>query len=498
MSRGPSRPDPPRPDPRPPSADPPGGLARSLRPFDFFSVAFGSIIGVGWVVVLGSWLRQAGPLGAMLAFALGGAVMFLIGLCYAELTAAMPVCGGEIAFAYRSYGLTKAAFVGWFLALGYIAVSGFEALSIGRVVAYLIPRTDSLPLYTLQGNPVYLPHLLLGVGVSLMITFINYRGVRLAASFQNVMTFILIGAGVIFVAAALGRGSFAHVTPLFAAHPAAGLMAVFITTPLWFVGFDIIPQAAEEALPDFPPRRLGQLILIAIVGATLFYLLVILSVSLLEPWQDLVGLELPTAAAFRLAFATPYLAELVLVAGLVGLLTSWNGFFLAASRVIFSLGRARIIPATFGASHPRYGTPSRAVLLAGVVTTLSPFLGHRTLGAVVNVSSACFAVAFMGVCLSMRALRRKDPAMPRPYLVPAGETVAILGALGAGVIAVALVVPGSPLALKWPLEWSILAGWILLGAILWRLARRHRAGIGEAERASLILQAARAADPTSS
>ncbi|HXH27505.1 MAG TPA: APC family permease, partial [Candidatus Polarisedimenticolia bacterium] len=230
--------DPNDPVPRPSGSAVPGGLARRLRSFDFFSVAFGSIIGVGWVVVMGAWLRQAGPLGAMLAFALGGGVMFLIGLCYAELTAAMPVCGGEIAFAYRSYGLGKAAFVGWFLALGYIAVSGFEALSIGRVVAYLLPRTDSLPLYTLQGNPVYLPHLLLGVGVSLVITFINYRGVRLAASFQNGLTFILIGAGVIFVVAALARGSVAHVAPLFAEHPAGGLMAVFITTPLWFVGFD--------------------------------------------------------------------------------------------------------------------------------------------------------------------------------------------------------------------------------------------------------------------
>lgn len=465
-----------------------GGLARRLGSFDFFSVAFGSIIGVGWVVVLGSWLKQAGPLGAMLAFALGGAVMYLIGLCYAELTAAMPVCGGEIAFAYRAYGLGKAAFVGWYLTLGYVAVSGFEAVAIGRVVAYLVPATDAWPLYSLQGNPVYLPHLVLGSAFTVLITAINYRGVHLAARFQNALTLVLIGAGVIFVAAGLVRGAAPNLRPLFSSAPLAGTLAVFITTPLWFVGFDVIPQAAEESLPDFPRRRLGTIILISIAGATVFYIGVILSVGLLEPWETLVDRPLPTAAAFRMAFASPAMAQLVLISGLVGLLTSWNGFFLAAARVLFSLGRARIIPAAFGESHPRYNTPHRAVLLVGAITAAATFLGHRNLMYLVNVSSSCIAVAFMGVCLSMRALRRRDPGMPRPYRVTAGETVALLGAAGAGVIVAALGIPGSPVALKWPVEWAMLIGWTALGLVLWRAAHRRREAISEDERARLILQ----------
>jgi amino acid transporter len=481
----------------------PRSLARSLGSFDFFAVAFGAIIGVGWVVVMGSWLGQAGPLGAMLAFALGGGLMVLIGLCYAELTSAMPVAGGEIAYAFRAFGLGKAAFVGWYLTLGYVAVSGFEAVAIGRVVAYLIPATDSLPLYTVQGNPVYLPHLALGVGCSLLITGLNYRGVRLAAGFQSVLTFVLIAAGAIFIAAALFRGDSANLSPSFAGAPWTGILAVFITTPLWFVGFDTIPQTAEESLPGFPPRRLGILILIAIVGATLFYICVILSVSLLAPWGSLIELDLPTAKAFRLAFASPTLEKIVLVTGLLGLLTSWNGFFLGASRVLFSLGRARIIPEAFGDPHARFGTPHRAVLLVGGATALAPLLGHKMLTAFVNVSSACIAVSFLGVCLSMRALRRHLPSMPRPYRAPGGEAVAILGAAGAALIVLALAVPGSPVALRWPIEWSILAGWTALGALLWRAARARRMVISDVARAASILQtderaAAAGAPPTSS
>jgi amino acid transporter len=472
-----------------PSPEPPPGggrLARRLGSFDFFSVAFGSIVGVGWVVVMGSWLRQAGPGGAMLAFLLGGGVMLLIGLCYAELTAAMPVAGGEIAFSYRAFGLGKAALVGWFLALGYVAVSGFEAVAIGRVVAYLVPATDRIPLWTLQGNPVYLPHLVLGVAVSLLLTALNYRGVHLAARLQSALTLFLVAAGAIFVVAALARGTAAHFAPPFSGTPLAGTLAVFITTPLWFVGFDIIPQAAEEALPGFPRRRLGTLILVAIAAATIFYLGVILAVALLEPWTVLTEQPLPTAAAFRMAFASPLLGDLVLVAGLVGLLTSWNGFFLAAARVLFGLGRARVIPAPFGQPHPRYGTPHRAVLLVGGVTALAPLLGHRNLTYLVDVSSVCIAAAFLGVCLSMRALRRRAPEMPRPYRVRSGETVAVLGAAGAAVIVAALAVPGSPVALAWPVEWAILGGWLLLGLVLWRAAAPRRAALSEEARARLI------------
>jgi amino acid transporter len=455
---------------------------------DFFAVAFGSIIGVGWVATMGDWLDNAGPVGAMLAFGLGGGVMFLIGLCYAELTSAMPVAGGEIAFSYRAFGLGKAALVGWYLTLGYIAVSAFEALAVGRVVGNLVPATNSIELYEMQGRAVYLPHLLLGILGTLLITGLNYWGVKLAARFQLVLTAILIGAGLVFVFAAFGQGSLENIDPPFSETAAVGLLAVFVTTPLWFVGFDIIPQTAEESLPGFPPRRLGVLILVAIAAATLFYVAVILSVSLLVPWQELTGEDLPTADAFRRAFASPWLANLVLVAAIIGLLTSWNGFFLAATRVLFSLARARVIPQTFAEIHPKFGTPHRAVLLVGGVTLLSPFLGHQTIGAVIDVSSVCLAAAFFGACLSMWKLRRTAPDMARPYRVPGGRGVALVAAGGALFILGALVVPGSGVSLDWEIEWPILIGWTLLGVVLWILARDMRSAVTEEERAAAILQ----------
>ena len=79
-------------------------LKRAISGFGFFALAFGSMIGVGWITALGGWFEQAGPVGAMLAFTLGGTLMLVIGLCYAEVTPMLPVTGGEVAYAYKAYG----------------------------------------------------------------------------------------------------------------------------------------------------------------------------------------------------------------------------------------------------------------------------------------------------------------------------------------------------------------------------------------------------------
>ena len=108
--------------------------------------------------------------------------MLVIGLCYAELTAMLPVAGGEVAYAYMAFGTGKAFLVGWFLAFGYVAVSAFEAISVGRVLGYLLPGLDRWPLYShrrrarLRLRPGCWRRLLTAA-----ITWINYRGVQRAA-----------------------------------------------------------------------------------------------------------------------------------------------------------------------------------------------------------------------------------------------------------------------------------------------------------------------------
>ena len=468
------------------------GLERRLGRFGLFALAFGSMIGVGWVTAIGSWLAQAGPLGAALAFIIGGALMLCIGLCYAEATPMLPVAGGEVAYAYAASGTVASFIVGWMLAFGYISVSAFEAISVGRVLGFLFPSLASQPLYAVSGDVVHLPHLALAAGCTVLITMLHYAGVRWVAAVQTWLTLAFILIIVLFLGAGFSSGSFDNSQPLWPAGGAGaafgGMLAVLVTVPFWFVGFDTIPQGAEEADASVPPRLLGTLILASVAGAVAFYVLLVASVSVVAPVAATITAELPAAYAFEAAFASTTWRDLILVAALIGLFTSWNGFFLAGSRVIFALGRARIIPAAFGVTHRRFGTPHRAVLLTGAVTLLAPLLGRSALLAFVDVGSFCIAAAFLGVAVSVWKLRRSRPDLPRPYRVPGGNFVAAIAAAGSLGMLVAMVVPGSPAALTWPIEVVILGAFIILGALFWIAAARTRAEVPEAERAWLVLE----------
>lgn len=466
-------------------------LGRNIGVWGFFSLAFGSMIGVGWVTAMGGWLDAAGPAGAIIAFLVGGGLMLFIGLCYAELTPMMPVAGGEVAYAYRASGTGASFLVGWFLAFGYLSVSAFEAISVGTVVAYLFPAVDVLPLYEVAGFQTYAGHLVLAVVFTGLITLVNYLGVRWAAGLQIVLTVTFLALTLAFVSAGISGGSAANARPLFVTGGAmtvfGGIAAVFATAPFWFVGFDTIPQGAEEAEVGLPPRRLGALILTSIVGATLFYALVIFAVSRATPWTEITGARLPTADAFAGAFGSDLMVNVVLAATLVGLLTSWNGFFLAGSRVLFALGRGRIVPSWLGRAHPRFETPSNAILLAGAVTLGGALLGRGAMLSFVDVGSFCIAVAFLGVARSAIELRRREPDAPRPYVMPGGLTVPVVALVGSLFILGVMVVPGSPGMLTWPLEWIILGAFVALGGVLWVLGRERREATSEELRRHLVL-----------
>ncbi len=90
----------------------PQKLEKGIKLRHYFVLGFGCIVGVGWVVVLGEWLEQAGPLGALLGFAGGGSLMIIVGLCYGEMATMFPVAGGEIAYTYEIYGVKTSFLVG--------------------------------------------------------------------------------------------------------------------------------------------------------------------------------------------------------------------------------------------------------------------------------------------------------------------------------------------------------------------------------------------------
>ena len=168
-------------------------LRRTVGTSQLFTLAFGTIVGAGWVVGIGEWLNSAGPVGTTVAFAIGGAMMIFVGLCYGEIAAAIPVSGGELAYAYGIFGLRAGFAMGWFLALAFVVTTVFEALTAMWLISSLLPGSLGPVIYHVFGEPIRVGGLVIGLSGTALITFLNYIGARPAVTTQDILTYTKIG-----------------------------------------------------------------------------------------------------------------------------------------------------------------------------------------------------------------------------------------------------------------------------------------------------------------
>jgi len=442
--------------------------------------------------MIGEWLGLAGPLGTIIGMTLGAVMMLIIGLCYAELATTLPVAGGEVVYAYAVSGPRLAFTIGWYLSLIYIAVCTFEAISLAWLLEVLIPGIKGPVLYTIYGKELSLGSAAIGVGATILLAFINYRGTHLAARFQDILTYLLLLAAVLFAIASFTKGDLANAQPLFRMYGDqivwSGVLWVFVTTPFWYSGFQIIPQMMEERSKSTSLSLVGYIILLAIVMAAIFYVLVILASSVVTPWQTLLDKELPVAEALEMAFDNPILPKLVLIAGIIGILTTWNAVMMIASRLLLVLGRARMLPSITAQIHPDYGSPSTSLLAVAVISGLAVFLGRDALIPIVNIGATCFAFAFVVSCWGVIKLRREKPLANRPYRVPGGSATAGIGLVIASLVLVyTLYEPFASSQYRVPLEWLILTAWGVLGALFWYSSANMRNSISQEEQRENIM-----------
>lgn len=457
---------------------------------NYLGLGIGAIIGVGWVVVAGDWLVRGGPLGAILGFLIGGLLLIFVGLCYAELTPAIPVAGGELAFSYKAFGVGPSFLTGWFLSLAYIIMCPFEAVAIGWLIEYLLPSLKSEALYSVGGYPVSLLSIITGIVLSLLIIYMNYHGVKASARFQTIATALIFICTAAFTLIALVKGSFSNMTPLFAgggSTPAilGSIIAVMGIVPFFYSGFDTIPQGSEESGTHLKPKDLGKAVIISILVAGVFYVIVILALSLCLPWQETIKFEMPTANAFQAAFGYTWATKLVVFAAFLGLITTFNAFFIASTRLIFALGRGGLLTTWLGDVDEKRQTPKNAILFVGLLTIIGPFLGKSSLLPIVNVGSLAFISGWFVTCLSSVRLRKTAPEMNRPYKVKHKINLYV-GTAISGLLIIFMIFPGSSAQLKWPLEYALFAGWMLLGYIGYRL-RRAKKDMSDEDRAYNIL-----------
>jgi amino acid transporter len=164
----------------------------------------------------------------------------------------------------------------------------------------------------------------------------------------------------------------------------------------------------------------------------------------------------------------------MVIGGIAGIMTSWNAFLVGASRAVYALARAGMLPGWLGHLHPRFNTPYAAILLIGSFACISPLFGRQILIWLINAGGLAVIIAYGMVAVSFLVLRRREPDMPRPFRVAKG-TVTGVAALVLSILLLLLYLPGSPAALTWPYEWLICLGWVALGAgfFVWARVSSH-------------------------
>ncbi len=442
-------------------------LKRVLSRFDAAVLGFGAMIGWGWVILAGTWVANAGVGGAALAFVIGSTAILVIGMTYAELASAMPFAGGEHAYTERAFGPTISFVCTWSIIFGYVAVVAFEAIALPVAVVYLAPSFKAVPLWEVAGYQVHLSEAALGGVAAIAITALNILGVRIAARVQAAVILLLLAAGALLLTGGLFHpGDIPTDVPVWKGF--GGVFAVIIMVPFLFVGFDVIPQSAEEV--SGPSRDIGRALIISLVMAIAFYMLIVFSVGLAP--LDPENVDIATADAAGAWWKSEKVAGFVILAGIGGIVTSWNSFLIGGSRALFAMARSGQLPGFLSAVHPKFGTPWVAIALIGGISALAPLLGRNALVWIVNAGGFGIALAYLFVAAAFLKLRRREPEMERPYRAPGGSVTGVAALiLGAGLIM--LYLPFSPAALSWPQEWGLLGAWGALGLALW-LARPTR------------------------
>lgn len=454
-------------------------FSKVLNTGDVLVVAFGAMIGWGWVVSSGQWITSGGVLGTVLGFIIGGIMIYFVGLCYAELTTAMPKCGGEHVFSYKAFGSIGAYICTWSIILSYIGVVCYEAVSFPTILQYVFPKIARGYLYSVGGFDIYFTWLLIAIGMALLILFLNIIGMKKAARFQKILTCVIAAVGIALVAGAAYSGNVNNLQNQLLVGDTNGeiiqnIAKVAIMTPFFLFGFDVIPQAAEEI--NVPLKKLGKMMILSIIMVVSFYVLVVLAVGyVMNAGQIKTSMSsatgLVTADAMGVAFNNANMAKVLIIGGLCGIVTSWNSFLIGGSRALYSMSVSYMLPRKFAVLHKKYNTPVNSLLLIGALSVISPFFGRSMLVWIVDAGNFACCFAYCIVSLSFIVLRRKEADMRRPYKVKHYKFVGIVAVIMSGTMSAMYIIPETNCTLVWQ-EWIIVGGWILLGIIMAYISKK--------------------------
>lgn len=461
----------------------------SLR--ELFAMGFGSLIGSGWLTVLGLWLVTAGPIGSVIAFAISCVLVMMVAFAYAELGSAYPVTGGEVAYSQFGFGSRASFTVGWMLVLVYIGYVCFLLVSVGWVFGVIFPDLRGPVLYQAFGEPIYSGEMLFGFIVAIFIVTINIRGAKLAARVQDILTFGLIIIGIAFALSAFMKGSSANLEPEIVYSESGwkygGVMYAFGLILPFYTGFNVVSQAFGERASNVSAKATATVMLLSVIAAMVFYSTIIMSAASMLPREQLLALDLPTAGVIEVVFGISWLDEVVLFAGLIALITTWNGGVFAGARALYSLGELKLVPQIFKQVHPEYNTPIWGIILLSAVGGVLALGGRGFLVPILNFMTFAIALAWSLTSLSAWRIRKTEPNRERPIKVKYGPVIFIAGFIAPFIPVVTITMDSlASNGATIPSWFLVFILWSLCGAVIWHYMKNQRTSISEQERAQKL------------
>ncbi len=459
-------------------------LERKLSVVNVWALAFGSIIGWSAFALPGTtFLKNAGTLGTLIGMLLAALVMIVIAFNYNYMINKYPISGGEFTYAQAAFGKNHAYICSWFLGLSYIAIVPLNATGLPFIARGILGDVFQFGFsYQVAGYDVYFGEIILAASALIIFAVLGIRGVKFTGIFQTLLTFMLIGGvAVVGIAAVCSpKTGVSNLLPLFSPDktPIAGILSVLAIAPYAFVGFDTIPQSAEEF--KFSVGKTIAIMIIAIVFGGLCYAGINLIAASIVPegysgWYEYV-MDIDNLTGVKAVPALNAAKELLGIPGLVAicmavlgaLLSGVVGFYMASSRLLYSVAKENMLPKWFGYIHPKYRTPVNAIIFVMVISLIAPFFGRNTLVWIVDMSSVGAAIGYGYTSAAAFKLALKERK----------KSIMITGALGSAfavVCAVILLVPIKGLDCSLGMESYIcLAVWIIMGIIFYVCMRMRR------------------------
>ena len=389
------------------ATDNPAKFKRDLSPMSVWALAFGCIIGWGAFMMPGTtFLPTAGTFGTAVAMIIGALIMVIIAFSYSYMVAIHPKAGGEVNYARECFGGRHAYFCGWFLALAYLANVPMNCTALGLMTRKLFFGVFQFGrLYKVAGYDIWFGEVLLSLAVLSLISWLSIRGIRKSGVVQSVMAVSLGTAFLIIAISALFSpithwsnlapfwGPSANASSLFSKPALCGILAIVAVAPWAYVGFETIPQAAEEF--NFSIGKVNMIMIIAIAFGCIVYSCNNLVTAAASPeWTEFIKKhDWAVGAAVETLMGKLGLVVLG-IAIASAILTGILGFLTATSRLLYSMARDGYIPAMFAKLHPQYGTPATAIVFCLAVSAVGPWLGRTALGWFVDMSAIGGAIGF--------------------------------------------------------------------------------------------------------